>query len=332
MVKYKGTVHTVSLSFNYSTRPEVWTIVLGILINSLILMAILMGIGYYLRSRKILNDEGEITLTFMLVNITTPAMVINAMNIEFSLEQLKTGGILIAVAVAFDILLIFLNKIASFKMKDEEKVKMIKYSVVLLNGGFMGFPLAYQLYGSQGMFYATMFHVPNIIFMWTYGVSLLLGKSKLENRYKSMLLNPGMIGVYIGLLLYFSQIKLPLFADSLLELLTNATTFLSMIIIGSKIATIGVRDSLIDKEAYTASFFRLAASPVLMIIILKFFDFDIMIEQIYVMYASLPVATLMPILAQRYGGDVIFGSKIVVLTHLISLFTIPFFFWLYTVI
>lgn len=306
--------------------------VLAILINSIILMAIIMGIGYYLRIKKILNDEGEMTLTFILVNITTPAMVINAMNIDFSFKQLKTGVVLLAVAIAFDILLIFLSNLASFKTKDTEKVKMVKYSIALMNGGFMGFPLAYQIYGSQGMFYATMFHIPNIIFMWTYGVSLLLGKSKIKNRYKFMLLNPGMIGVYIGLILYFSQIKLPLFAYDLLDLLTNATTFLSMIIIGSKIATIGVKASFIDKEAYIATFFRLIISPLLMILILKFFEFDIMIEQVYVIYASLPVAVLMPILAQKYGGDIIFGSKIVVTTHLLSLITIPIFVWLHTVI
>ena len=69
-----------------------------------------------------------------------------------------------------------------------------------------------------------------------------------------------------------------------------------------------------------------------MILILKFLELDEMIEQIYVIYAALPVAVLMPILAQKYGGDVVFGSKIVVITHVISLFTIPFFFWLYSVI
>ncbi len=57
-----------------------------------------------------------------------------------------------------------------------------------------------------------------------------------------------------------------------------------------------------------------------------------MIEQVYVIYASLPVAVLMPILAQKYGGDIIFGSKIVVTTHLLSLITIPIFVWLHTVI
>ena len=58
--------------------------IIGILINSLILMAILMYIGYYLRNKGILNDDGKVALTFLLVNITTPAMVINAMNIDFS--------------------------------------------------------------------------------------------------------------------------------------------------------------------------------------------------------------------------------------------------------
>lgn len=306
--------------------------VLEILINSIVLMAILMLIGYYLRNKGILNDEGESALTYILVNISMPAMVVNAMNIDFSFEQLKTGAILLTVAVGFDILLIFLGNISSLETKDDEKKKMIKYSVVLLNGGFMGFPLVNQIYGSQGMFYATMFHTPNIIFMWTYGVSLLLGRRKIKNRYKFMFLNPGMIGVYIGLVLYFTQIQLPLFADNLLDLLTNVTTVLSMVIIGSKIATIGVKNSFIDKEAYFVTFFRLVVSPALMIVLMKFLNFDQMAEQIYVIYAALPVAVLMPILAQKYGGDIEFGSKIVVITHLISLITIPVFFWLYSVI
>lgn len=304
--------------------------ILGVLINSIILMAILMFIGYYLRNKGILNDDGEVSLIYLLVNITTPAMIINAMNIDFSVEQLKLGILLLAIAIGFDILLIFLGNLAAIKTEDNEKKKMIKYTIVLLNGGFMGFPLAYQIYGSEGMFYATMFHMPNITFMWTYGVSLLLGKKKNANRYKDILLNPGMIGVYIGIILYFTQLNLPLFVSNLLNLLTNATTFLSMIIIGSKIATIGIKDSFVDKEVYLASFFRLIISPLLMILILKFLNLDEMIEQIYLLYAALPVAALMPILAQKYGGDVVFGSKIVVITHLISLFTIPFFFWLYT--
>ncbi|MDW5298577.1 MAG: AEC family transporter [Sedimentibacter sp.] len=306
--------------------------ILGTLINSILLMAIIMVMGYYLRNKGILNDAGEGSLTYILVNITTPAMVINAMNIDFSFDQIKTGAILLAIAIIFDIAMVFLGNIASVKTEDIEKKKMIKYSVALMNGGFMGFPLAYQLYGSQGMFYATMFHTPNIVFMWTYGVSLLLGKKKIKNRFKFMFLNPGMIGVYVGLILYFTQLPLPLFATNLLDLLTDVTTVLSMIIIGSKIATIGVKDSFINKQAYFATFFRLIASPIIMIIIMKFLNFDQMIEQIFVIYAALPVAVLMPILAQKYGGDIELGSKIVVITHLLSLITIPFFFWLYYVI
>lgn len=302
------------------------------LINSIVLMALLMLIGYYIRYKGILSDDGESSLTYLLVNITAPAMIANSMIIDFSFEQLKTGAILIALSVAFEFFLILLGNIATIKNKDIEKKNMIKDSVAFMNGGFMGFPLAYQLYGSQGMFYATMFYTPNTIFLWTYGISVLLRNKKIENRYRVMFLNPGMIGVYIGLFLYFTQLPLPLFATKLLDLLTNVTTALSMIIIGSKIANIGVKDSLINKEAYFASFFRLIASPIFMIILMKFLNLDQMVEQIYVIYAALPVAAIIPIFAQKYGGDSNFGSKIVVITHLASLITIPLFFWLYSII
>ena len=51
--------------------------ILETLMNSIILMAILMAIGYYLRNKSILNDDAENSITFILVNITIPAMVMH---------------------------------------------------------------------------------------------------------------------------------------------------------------------------------------------------------------------------------------------------------------
>lgn len=306
--------------------------ILETLINSIILMAILMAVGYYLRSRSILNDDAENSLSFILVNITIPAMVIKAMYIKFSFEQVKTGLSLLGIAIVFHIILIMLGNLGSIRTKDEEKKKTFKFTVPLMNCGFMGFPLVNQLYGNGAMFYATMFQTPNIILMWTYGMALMIGKDKGKSNVKDILLNPGMIGIYVGLFLYITQIKLPMFASNLMDLLNNVTTVLAMIIIGSKIKTMGVKDSLVNRQAYYATFFRLALSPLIMIIMFKFIDFEPMIEQIFIIYAALPVATLMPILAQRYGSDGIFASKVVVITHLFSLVTIPLFFWLYSVI
>ncbi|MEL7649478.1 MAG: AEC family transporter [Sedimentibacter sp.] len=304
------------------------------LINSLILMAILMAVGYYMRSKKILTDDAENSLSFILVNITIPAMVIKGMYIQFSFEQVKTGLSLLGIAVMFHIILVFLGNTGALATKDEEKRKIFRFTVPMMNCGFMGFPLVSQLYGNEAMFYATMFQTPNIILMWTYGMSILMGKGKGGGRknMKEILLNPGMIGIYVGLFLYVTQLKLPMFATKLMDLLNNVTTVLAMIIIGSKIKIIGVKNSLINVQAYYATFFRLAVSPIIMIAVFKFFDFEPMIEQIFVIYAALPVATLMPILAQRYGSDDVLASKVVVITHLLSLVTIPLFFWLYTVI
>ena len=324
--------NVILLRIKHYEKELTENMILVTLMNSIILMAILMAVGYYLRSRSILNDDAEKSLTFILVNITIPAMVIKAMYIKFSFEQLKTGLSLFVIAIIFDIILIILGSVGSMKTKDEEKRKIFKYTIVLMNIGFMGLPLVNQLFGNEAMFYATMFHTPNIILMWTYGMSILMGKKKNRKDIRDMFLNPGMIGVYIGVFLYITQIKLPMFATNLIDLLNNVTTVLSMIIIGSKIRTIGIKESLVNRQAYYSTFFRLAVSPIIMIAILKFLDFEPMIEQVFVIYSALPVATLMPILAQKYNGDEVLASKIVVITHILSLATIPLFFWLYTVI
>lgn len=302
------------------------------LINSITLMGILMIIGFNLRNKKILNDDAENALTYILVNIAIPAMLVNSFLVDFSVEQLKTGLTLLMVAVFFDLFLILLGNVVAIKLEDKDKKKVVKFTVALMNGAFMGYPIVNQMFGAEGLFYATMFHTPNIIFMWTYGTSLFLDGKKDKKRYIQMFVNPGMVGVYIGLLIYLSRIQLPPFAINLVGLMANVTTVLSMIIIGSKIATIGIHNSFFDIKVYFASCWRLIISPIIMIIILKFLNFEEMIEQIYVIYAALPVAVMMPIMAKSYGnGDDGFASKIVVITHLLSLVTIPLFVWLYTI-
>ncbi|MDF2678084.1 MAG: transporter [Bacillota bacterium] len=306
--------------------------IINTLINSIILMGCLILIGFYLRKYNKLNDDAEQSFTYILVNITTPAMIINTFLIEFSLEKFQTGIYILIIAVVFDFILVLLAKFSAHKIKDDEKKRVLKYSLVMMNGGFMGFPIINQLFGQEGLFYATMFYIPNLVFMWTYGLSVFIREKKGNASYKKMLLNPNMISIYVGFAIYLLQIPLPAFGKSLVSLLASMTTVISMIIIGSKIKVIGVRESFSDKDAYYVSFLRLIVSSIIMIILLKFINVNDMIKQIYVIYAALPVAVMMPIVAKQYNRDDVFSSKIIVITHLLSLITIPIIVWLQMII
>jgi predicted permease len=292
----------------------------------------LILIGFYLRKYNKLNDDAEQSFTYILVNITTPAMIINTFLIEFSLEKFQTGIYILIIAVVFDFILVLLAKFSAHKIKDDEKKRVLKYSLVMMNGGFMGFPIINQLFGQEGLYYATMFYIPNLVFMWTYGLSVFIREKKGNASYKKMLLNPNMISIYVGFAIYLLQIPLPAFGKSLVSLLASMTTVISMIIIGSKIKVIGVRESFSDKDAYYVSFLRLIVSSIIMIILLKFINVNDMIKQIYVIYAALPVAVMMPIVAKQYNRDDVFSSKIIVITHLLSLITIPIIVWLQMII
>lgn len=289
-----------------------------------------MLIGYFLRKYNKINDAAEQSFTYILVNITTPAMIINTFLIKFSLEKFKTGIFIMFIAVIFDFVLVLLAKISSAKIKDDEKKRVLKYSVVLMNGGFMGFPLINQMFGQEGLFYATMFYIPNLVFMWTYGLSVFIRGKKGISSYKQMLFNPNMISIYVGFAIYLLQIPLPSFGRSLASLLASMTTVISMLIIGSKIEVIGLRNAFMDNDAYYVSFLRLIVSSIVMIILLKFIYLSEMIKQVYVIYAALPVAVMMPIVAKQYNRDDVFSSKIIVITHLISLVTIPIFVYIHT--
>lgn len=94
----------------------------------------------------------------------------------------------------------------------EGKRKPLKYATIVSNGGFLGNPVIEGLYGSGGLFYASVFMLPVRVLMWTIGTSCFVKGDKVHVLKKS-LMHPCIVAIYLGLAAMLVQVNLPVFLE-----------------------------------------------------------------------------------------------------------------------
>lgn len=80
---------------------------------------------------------------------------------------------------------------------------------------------------------------------------------------------------------------------------------------------------LFDKATFYFTFIRLLAFPLLILIVLKLLKVDPLIIGVSTLLTGMPAGTTTAILADKYGCDAAFGSRIIFVSTLCSIVTIP---------
>ena len=282
----------------------------------------LMIIGIIVKRKGILTEEGRVVLTDLLIYVFLPAMIINSFRVKFNYEILIKFIVIIVFAFVAQFISMFLAKIL-YKSQLEERRKVLKYATVSSNAGFMGLAVVEGIYGSAGLMYGSVCLIPQRIIMWSAGISCFTSSGSKKDIFKRVALHPCIIAVYIGLILMFFQISLPVFLDKTLRSVGGCTTTISMILIGSILGEIENIKSVISKTILYYSFVRLILIPLIVFIICKICDVNSLSTGIEVFISGMPAASTSAILAAKYNGDYVFAGKCIVCSTILSIITIP---------
>jgi predicted permease len=208
-------------------------------------------------------------------------------------------------------------------MKSDRNIGIYQYALIFSNVTFMGYPVVRAVLGEQGIFYTAIYNLPFNLLSFTLGVYLLSKGSKDFKFSPKELINPSLISVFLGLLLFITGLRLPTFVNNSLDLLGSVTTPISMLVIGSMLSTSSAKECFMNKKLYILCFIRLIFLPV--IIYLAFMNRieDSLIAAIPVVITSMPTAANTAIMANQYDADVTIASQCVFMTTLFSVITIP---------
>lgn len=282
------------------------------------IMYVLMVIGFVVYRKKLIDDEGAKQLSNLLVWIINPLIMLTRYQMNFSMDKLIDLGVSFIVSLFAMLIGFFVGKII---FKKEQKID--KFAVGFANAGFIGIPLVTNIVGLDQVFFLSAYLVCFNILSYTYGIYLISSNKNLIT-IKSILFNPGIIAVGIGIIIFISPIKLPKVIYDAFNLVGQTNTPIAMILLGTYIAKAKVITLFNNKYAYFVCFIKLIVIPMIVLIIFKFLPTDLgEIKKVVLIAVSTPVGLTVPMLSQMYGGDYEYGAKLVGLSTLLSLVTIP---------
>ena len=258
-----------------------------IIFNQVATLFIILIIGFIASKVGIIPENVNKKLSEILLYITSPLLIFSSFITEYESNKLVNAGYVILLAIIMFGISISLAEKVLFRRQDD-KVKPVF----------------------------------NVIFL-TYGVFNFKVKRDIKT-VKKALISPAIIAVYIGLIVFVFRIPVPFPIQNAAEMVGNMTTPVAMIIIGAIISQANLKEALSGFQTYYASFIRLVIMPLIALLIIKIIPFPFDAERIIYVVLSMPAAVNVAVFAEQYEANALLGSKIVTVSTLLSIITIPF--------
>ncbi len=286
------------------------------------ILYILIAVGFFADKSGLYTEKASKLNTNLLFYIVTPLVVVNSfLSIDNSPENLKNFGIAALLGVAIHVIGI-LFVIPFFRKTKKSKAGIYRYACVYGNCGYMALPLVQAVLGPQGTFYCSAVIMIFNIFCFTHGI-YIIGAQKGGFDFKKLFINPGTIGVAIGLPLYLFGVELPTVIATPISSLAALNTPLAMLIFGTYIAHTDIKTMFTDKNIYLVGLIKLIAVPLVMIGAFKLFNIPTILATAIAVSASAPCANNTVIFAGKYDLDTGTASKTVALVSFFSIITMP---------
>lgn len=290
-------------------------------LTQVLILLILIMLGTVLAKTKLLNKDSVRGMTDLVLYIVTPCVIIKSFMREFDPALTKKLLLSFGIAIAAHLGYILLSHLC-LRSKNKAQEKVLRFGTVFANCGFMAIPLLQALVGDLGVFYGTAFIAVFNIFVWSYGILIMSGDKKTLTP-KKLIINPGILGCAIGLVIFFLNIPIPKIISEPVSFMAALNTPLPMIIIGFHLASSNLIEGLKNIKVIISMALRLLVFPSLILAIMYFCGTrgDVLVA--CTISASVPTAANTTMFASKFNADTSLSVSMVSLSTIISIITIP---------
>ena len=292
----------------------------GTVFTQVLILFVMIAVGFVLTKCKVLNGNGAAQITDILLYIVTPSVIIDSFStIGFSEERAEQ--LLISAGAAVLVHLVALGvAFAAFYRCERRRRNLFVAATCMSNCGFMGIPLAAAVLGDEGVFLTSVYIAVFNVFVWTVGVSLFRSGGF---EWRRIVFNPGIIGLVVGLALFFLKIKLPAVIAQPLGYMAGMNSPLAMIGIGYYLASGGLLPRRGDGPIFAAIGMRMVVVPLLCFGLLLLLGVRGNMLLATMRPTAAPAAAMVMMLSAKFTGDGVEGSRIVSFSHVLSIITMP---------
>ncbi len=300
--------------------------------NQMAFLFSLVILGYILSKSRVVPENSETVLSKLENYLFIPALVLGTFINNFTVEKLGKTGKLLLGSLLLELIVIPISLLfVKLCTKDAYTSKIYLYGLCFSNFSFMGNAIVSSLFEEIFLEYIIFtLMLWALIYLW--GVPALLVNIPSENggilsRFKAFL-NPMFICMIIGMIIGITGIKIPQFANSLISATGDCMSPIAMLITGMTIAKIDLKSVLKIKSIYGISFLRLIVYPVLFMAVcfITGIDFGRTFMICAVASLAMPMGLNTIVIPSAYGLDTKMASGMALVSHTLSVITIPIIF------
>ncbi|WP_434309423.1 AEC family transporter [Hominifimenecus sp. rT4P-3] len=284
---------------------------------------LLVAIGFFLTRKNWVNDTTQKQMVDIILYVLLPCTIFRSfLSIEMTAELIKKTAVVGIVATAMQFCYLFVNRFL-YRRFERGRALLMKYATICTNSAFIGLPIIEAVMGAEALVYASIALIPTRVAMWTAGLSLFTETDR-KSMVRTLALHPCILAVFLGFLFMGTGWSLPAALEQTTLGLSRCTTSLSMIMVGCILGKVELR-KVFDWSVLYYSLIRLLALPFFFLAVLYIFQADKMTVGVTVLTAAMPAGSTTAMLAKKYDQDTEYASKLVCVSTLLSLVTIPLF-------
>ena len=284
---------------------------------AVIFIAILVGFGC--RKLKVITEEGTSVLSNTVIKVILPFYLFDA--IVSSESGIDSAGVLAALGISTGMFLVagLVALIVIPRLKpapDDRGIYM--FETMCGNVTYIGIPVCAAAFGGNAAFYASLLNIPYNLLCFSLGIFLLSGKASFKR-----ILNPAFLSGLVAAILYMLGVKVPVLITDACNFIGKATSPCAMLIIGSVLADVPVKDLFTDWRMIPFTVVKLFGVAALMLLLLRFVRCDDTLRKVVILMAAMPAATNSTMLCAVYGGNRSLSAKLIFITTALAVLTIP---------
>lgn len=295
-----------------------------LLMEQIVELFIMIFMGFTIVKAGIVKDEESKVLSKIVLYLIIPCVIINAFQVDYTAQTVKGLMIAFVASVILQIILLIIVAVMGKVLSlNEVEVASVYYS----NSGNLIVPIVTFILGKEWVLYGCVFMSVQLVFLWTHCKKIISRERSYD--WKKIVLNINMISIAVGVVLFFTRIRLPEVIDNTIGAVGNMIGPASMIVTGMLFAGMNLKQIFANKRVYFVSFLRMLVVPLIALILIKGsrlanLSADAPKIMLIVFLAVItPSASTVTQMCQVYGNDSQYASAINVVTTLSAIITMP---------
>ena len=319
--------------------------IFSLTLKQMLMMFTLILVGFLLRKKTILSENAGTTMAKMETYIFVPALTLFTQMSKCTVENFMENASLILYGFIIVLSAIVLSYPLSkcFVRKSEDSPENLyqrniyKYALTFGNYGFMGNFIILGVWGSDFYYKYSLFVFMIGILCNSWGLYVLIPKEKnssIWNNLKKGLLTPPIIALVVGMLCGLLNLTqyLPQFMLDAFDSAGSCQGPVAMVLAGFVIGGYNLKELILNKKVYGATFLRLIVIPAAILYILKLLGINDEIMTLALIAFATPLGLNTIVYPAAYGGDTKTGASMAMISHTLSVITIPFMYLIFIVI